>query len=325
MPMLVTGDWHLDESPQNAYRWQTLKRLLRYVLKTPSVDTLAILGDLTSAKDHHSAALTNLVVEFLSAFAERVRVIVLRGNHDAADTSTPFFQFVHLLPNVDFIHEPTTVGNDLYLPWAANVKDWDSLALSGYDTIYAHNTFSGAKGSSGFVLSGFDVSIFPDNARVISGDVHVPQQVGPVTYVGAPYTVDFGDTFTPRVLLVEPTSMRSFKMPGPRKVLIEITDLYKLNLLKAPPGDIAKIRVHVPPEESSNWQEIRRDVRAWGAAQGIDVWAVIPVTQQGLSLPLASSKRHILSDSELVRAYAERAKVDAATTDAGVKLCEEVA
>src|SRR5205814_1607714 len=90
----------------------------------------------------------------------------------------------------------------LFLPHTNNYKrDWKGLDFSKYQWIFAHNTFQGAN-IGPRRLEGIPTSIFPRNAKVISGDIHVPQHFGPIEYVGAPYRIDFGDDYEPRVLFL---------------------------------------------------------------------------------------------------------------------------
>ena len=102
---------------------------------------------------------------------------------------------------------------------------------------------------------------FSKGAKVYSGDIHTPQKAGPVTYVGAPYLVDFGDDYAPRVIVLDGNKEISVPVPGPQKRLIIWGD----NQLDAKPGDILKIRVHFTPKDSGSWWNVRDDINAWAS------------------------------------------------------------
>src|SRR6185437_9098321 len=74
---------------------------------------------------------------------------------------------------------------------------------------------------------GVPVDVFGNfKGQVLSGDIHVPQRLrepyGP-EYIGAPYHIDFGDKFTPRVLLIDADGMKKdLRYPCPEKIVIDV-------------------------------------------------------------------------------------------------------
>lgn len=235
--ILVTADWHLSDNPRDNYRhlWQ---QQLRDMIEEYCVEVLLVLGDLTEEKDRHRAGLVNKVVDHLYQLGQLCQVIVISGNHDYVNPATPFYGFAHRIkgitwvgikdrssPKKEALDKLGMIGDALFLPHTTDYKrDWKGLKLNTYDWIFTHNTFHNADiGNGQRVESGIPVTVFGDRPQVISGDVHIPQKLGPVTYVGAPYLIDFGDSYEPRVLLIDKKGqMRSIKTSGPQKRLVTV-------------------------------------------------------------------------------------------------------
>lgn len=337
MTVLVSADWHFSDNPRDDYRHR-FQSWLRKLVKEQDVDAVLMLGDLTEEKDRHSAWLVNKVVEHIDRLSELCPVVLLQGNHDAIDPDWPFYRFLERLDQVRWVNTPTDgqdlnipalskLGHTLFLPNAANPeKDWAQFDMGDYDWVFTHMTFNGADVGHGHKLSGLSTSFFPKDVEVVSGDIHVPQHFGNVTYVGAPYTVDFGDHYAPRVLLLNGQAMKSIPVEGPQKVLIDIDDLADLEkVTNVEKGDVLKVRVKLSNTDRSDWSELQRAIRAWGAEQGCTVHLVQPVLDNtkrmtGKKKERASSQR---SDEELLREYAARMDLDPTTIKTGIRLLGE--
>lgn len=319
MSVLVVADLHLAENPRDAYRLEFQKQL-RKTVRDRKVQTVIILGDLTEQKDRHSAWLVNRVVEEIVALAEIAQVIVLKGNHDYLDPSCPFFGFLGRFEGVAWVNAPTSgkslpsgslagLGRVLFLPHTSEYKrDWEGLKLdSHYDLIFAHNTFEGAHVGYGKIMRGIPLDLFGESP-VISGDIHVPQKLGGVMYVGAPYLVDFGDDYKPRMLLLTKDKTISIPCTGPQKRLVEVgslTELDKQKQLNA--GDILEVRVSVEPGDVQRWMETHGKVRKWGEENGFVVYSVKPMVK-----PRKAGKVRYVSqklkktDSQIMEEFAKR-------------------
>jgi hypothetical protein len=119
-------------------------------------------------------------------------VIALVGNHDLGGNATGD-PTVHALeaykdiPNVTIVDEPVQIEGVGYLPYMADpeafVKAANSLPVAN---ILCHATFVGAKYGNDFPApDGVD----PDRLTclgVISGHIHMIQQIGKVQYIGSP-------------------------------------------------------------------------------------------------------------------------------------------
>lgn len=336
MSVLITADLHFSDNPRDDYRFLVVNRL-REMIQKYDVKMLLVLGDLTEKKDNHGAWLVNCIIEHFVMLASWCPIIILRGNHDGLDPQSPFFEFLRNFKDISFITHPTerevpVIGNCLFLPHTSDYKrDWAGINLKDkrYKRIFAHNTFKGASGQHR-LLDGIPLDIFRDTiGQVIAGDVHVPQTLGPVTYVGAPYLVDFGDDYRPRVLLEWVGKIgKSIAVPGPQKRLVECT-LGKAGVdwpeSGLNPGDILKIRMVVTPKQFERWSEIKEEVHAWGKKHDYVIHMVQPVTgAEGLRLGAAAPHRSRLTDDQTLEAYAQQRGIAPALLRRGRKLMERV-
>ena len=216
--IVAVSDLHLTDRPEDEYRWNIFQALMELgdQLSVEGFDpiNLYILGDLTDRKDNHSAAFVHRVLDRIDALAASPFgwVRVLCGNHDYLYEEHPYFEILNFSSFSQFISKPEIFVqcgfNILALPhrkdpewsWKQSQK-WSEFSKLAEredeaNVVLCHQTFKGAQLSTGVVAdSGCSPSIFDDLAPmyVISGDVHVPQKLGRVMYVGSPYPVNYGD------------------------------------------------------------------------------------------------------------------------------------
>lgn len=324
MTALAIADLHLSEKQRDEYRFAVMERIATLIEKH-KVSTLLILGDLTESKDYHPATLVNDVVDIIYSFSCLADVIILTGNHDYTQTDCPFFHFLRRFKRVRWINTPQKleldIGSCLFLPhtrdWETNWGDFLNLEC---DWVFAHNTFEGAETEHGKKLSGIPTDIFPKGIPVISGDIHTPQELGPVTYVGSPYCVDFGDSFEPRALLLKRKTTASIPLPGPQKRLIELADGYSLANIKAKKGDIVKVRYSLTPEEQPDWFAIKTRIKEQLMEKGIEVHLVQPEMSQIAAKRVAIKKAPLKSDEHIVQEFGTQKKLLKPTLAIGMEL-----
>jgi hypothetical protein len=262
MRTIVTADLHLTARQQDAYRWDFLNKWLW----EQDFNNLVILGDLTDEKDCHSSRLVNRIIDELTALArEGISIHLLKGNHDYIEAERPFFAFLSHFSNCSYYSETCLVeiGNArwAFFPHSreAGWGDLPRLKSVGIDFIGCHQIFSGALSASGISLSGFDAGDLRGVGRVWSGDVHVPQRVGVVEYVGAPYPVHFGDVFTPRVVLLDGEECRDLYPAHVQKLVLRITDPGQVEEDASwKPGDHVKIELSLSRADFGKWEKCRK-------------------------------------------------------------------
>lgn len=298
--ILFTSDIHLTDRYADEYRFGVFNKL-RQVARDEGATVIALLGDITDAKGGHSAALVNRITREIDSLSREFEVYILKGNHDYTEEHLPFFGFLDLLPNVRFISDPELldVGGTkvLALPHAhgtstsrhgeaggsqgsPNVltgsKVTGMVDAGGYEMIWIHNTVRGSLMANGRVMENHGVDLCPTEPRrhtglyegaqvpIIAGDVHVPQEVGPVTYLGAPHPVCFGDNWLPRFGLWDNGEMRFIPIDAVQKHSIEIVGPSAVEgaLDDVGGGDQVKVVVRLTRDDMAQWQQIREDLFA---------------------------------------------------------------
>jgi DNA repair exonuclease SbcCD nuclease subunit len=294
-PCLITSDLHFTDQPAAEYRWGLFDWLVT-TCKEEKVKTLMILGDLTDQKDKHSAELVNRIVANIRRVAEVVtEVKILVGNHDWQKQGQEFFRFLEVIPNVQYINKPmedpdVTGEAAYYLPYSKNpAKDWAGLDFSHYRWLFLHQTIAGAVSSNGQEMEGEDLPAL-NAGKVYSGDIHVPQVVKGVEYVGSPYHVHFGDSFKPRAVLLEhggrPVDLHFETIS---RVSVTVTSLRQLYALKLRSRDQIKLTFEMSEAEKHDWQKIKRTALTYLEEQGVEV--------HGLKLAVKKSARRLLTAS----------------------------
>jgi hypothetical protein len=341
MTTVVTADWHLSDNPRDAYRLDWVRSLRDMIVRTEA-SHLLILGDLCEEKDRHGAWLVNTIVDELTKLAKSCEITILKGNHDYIDVESPFYAFLGRLANVEYIGAPLTRealstrsgeawGCVTFLPHTPNYeRDWANLVEDEIgEWVFCHNTFEGAIAGFGRELKGIPVEVFPSRCKVISGDVHVPQTLGNITYVGAPYTVDFGDAYEPRILIINKGKVKSYSIIGPQKRLIEVDAVDQETFDRVfdrddiHDGDIVKVRVTLAHDDYQRWPLIKKSVYEWGEKMGVQVHTVVPNITAASRNQRKRKEDNPLTDEDLLEEYAKHRGVDKRTLKTGLILLRD--
>jgi hypothetical protein len=229
---------------------------------------LCILGDLTDSKDYHPSSLTNRIVEQITRFSSQgIRVIILMGNHDYLRAGHAYFDFLNRLPNVTFVSKPWEDMLDngaacLWLPHTKTpTKDWEGIDTTHFNYVFMHQTVGGAIASNGMEMADEGVPDMTAWGKVYSGDIHVPQVIKGVEYVGSPYHVHFGDNFKPRVLLLDRRGRPvDFHFESPRRLSLKADGVAWVKNQRFKPGDQVKLEVMLHPGDKHQWLAIRREI-----------------------------------------------------------------
>ena len=269
----VISDLHLTDKAADEFKWKVFPWILE-IIEEDEFDDLFILGDLFDKKDRHPAELVNRLVQELRPIWEVVPITILKGNHDYFKPEHPFLQFLDAIPNVKFITEPTEYKGALWLPHERNPEEaWKDIDIINQEYIFLHQSIIGSITSNYFELNhGINQSYFKKSkARIYSGDIHVPQTVGNVTYIGTPYPVAFGDDYIPRGVLLRDNQMDSVVMDTIQKLSIKISDPDELEDWNIRKGDQAIVQVTLEPSELHNWIEYRNAIKDYFKKVGCEL------------------------------------------------------
>ena len=329
-PIIYTADLHLDDNPVNEYRWSIFSMLSQHA---DHVDAAAIViaGDLTHAKDNHSARLVSrIVASIVSLTSPTTRVYILKGNHDYVDPTTPFFGFLDKLPRVRFISDPETRrigGRDvLFLPHTKTWHtDWASLALDA-DTTVLHQPLLGSIAQNGTSVQGVPPSLFDEfkSRLILAGDIHDPQVVGRVEYIGAPHPIAFGDDYKTRIL-IDDGKLREVKHTTIKKKVIVLPDggdlEEALNKADVSAGDHVKVLVSLKRRDYGRWSEIRAEVARVCDDEALIVYGI---EIRPVSLHKPAGRRVRLDEGasveQVLDEYASHHKVKAREMSVGKKI-----
>lgn len=331
MPYLLVGDLHLTDKPRDAYRFGIFD-WVKEQQRTHNPKATFFMGDLTDQKDRHSAALVNRITAEFKRVKEAIhpnqfsrQVFIVTGNHDYIDPAIPFFGFLDML-----VTNPEVVMDGVaILPhcrdesvFAARCKAFRSVKPR---MLLIHNTIQGAIAETGAPLNGFSAA--PIRALSLklgcfAGDVHKPQVAGPVTYVGAPYHVRFGDEFEPRCLLVHDNGLAAnlyFEAPHKNKLTVrQPNDLMKAGLAK---DDHVKVTVELLREEVTEWKTRKQEVLDMCAKLGLVVYGVdLKVLGQEKAKAQAPVSRR---PADVLSAFCVAEDVSTAVKEAGLELLGE--
>jgi predicted phosphodiesterase len=335
---LITADFHLTTRPQDAYRWCVFDWLEKQSTRR-GVEAIFILGDLTDAKDAHSSQLVNRLVDGLGALAVRQPIYILKGNHDYIDAETPYFRFLNKLENVRYyssVRERLIDGHQcLFLPHTKQTrKEWEGISLKPYDFIFLHQPFAGAIGDNGFALEeGANPKWFDKeftNAKVLSGDIHAPQTLRNITYVGAPYPVHFGDHFQPRVLLYKGKpgegTLTDLNRTTVRKLMIRVGSYQEFAATELFEDDQVSVTVTLPRSEFPDWPSIRDAITEHCKLVKVGLYGLrleemkrerLRIDEQG------ANERPIAKPSEVLRRYGQAYSIEPRLLDVGLNLLKD--
>lgn len=322
MRLLLIGDLHLTDNPRDSYRFDIFEWVRKQQKKFSPTHTV-FMGDLTDKKDKHSSYLVNKIADGLYSLDPSY---IIKGNHDYIDEDEPFFNFLNKIEGIGLVTEPFKLNGVAFIPHtrdeAAFVK---ACAQYGQKIVLIHQTITGAVAESGTRLSGFSaapIEALGPGTVCYAGDIHRPQRIGVVTYVGSPYTIRFGDDFEPRCLLVSPEGKKNLYFDCPRKWSLTISNAKDISLNnRLLEKDQVKVTLELEREEASEARTYMKQVREACLKKGLELY--------GLEIKMASNTKKSKSvnksgtaqtPEEIILAFSKREGLPPAVEQAGLDL-----
>ena len=323
--MILTGDWHLDDAPTNEYRWQVFDVLAK-IYKDKPFTRLYHVGDISDRKDRHSSILVNRLVKELNKLLDLgINIFILIGNHDLPLNGPPFWQFLNSM-DIVVATKPLAIDRLLLLPYAANpVEEWRGIPLFRYRAIFMHQTVTGVVADNGTILQNDKMPVFPRGIKIYSGDIHTPQVIGAVTYVGAPHHVKFGDKYLCRMLRLDDDYkiIEEIKLTSPTKHMIDVASVEELESFSTHRGDQARIRFELPLEDAERWPAIQDQVASWASKRGVMLASV----EASIDMPQTKAQQvsfEMTDPEEILKLFAETEGIDGSMLAAGLALLKEL-
>ena len=347
MRALITSDLHFTDRRLDEYRWN----LFEWIKKRAEAyrcDYLLVGGDITDKKDRHPARLVNRMLREFADLAEYFEgIYIIKGNHDYVDPKDAFFyEALNNVDGVEFISDLAfrTLGDTkvALVPhtdqhrtdWREKKKpfpEWEEIDLALF-----HLTFKNSKASNGMKMDGLGQKHLwrtlrvPDSATIVAGDIHVPQSVGRVTYVGSPYPIAFGDSFKPRVLIYdsEERKLISKRRETIKKAVVEIEEPEEILESDLSAGDMVRVFLSIPRSRIAEWPTLRGLVLHNCIKMGV-YCRDVRLREKKIRLPrlekapvkFGGSKK--LDHSEVLKKYSAKQKLGESVRDVGVSLLED--
>ena len=292
--MILTADWHLTDLPQDEYRWNVFAELKAF-LKETGPQHVVILGDICDKKDRHSATLVNrLMTSLMQLDVSALSIKIIMGNHDAPLRGEPFWNLLNSTcdERIEFFDYPHRWDNIMLFPFIPDpVQAWQDTPdwVKDAKAIFMHQPVDGAQSEGGFVIENKPMPIFPRGMKIYSGDIHAPQKIGRVQYVGAPHHIKFGDVYPCRMIQLDDNFdiKREWICSPQGKRLINITSLDELKSIKVLEGDQLKVRMSIELSAMKNRAGIEQYLYDWAKQHKADLTSVELLLPAQLSITAA--------------------------------------
>jgi DNA repair exonuclease SbcCD nuclease subunit len=255
LKIIFTSDWHLSEDSDQNYRFDVIERLLPV-----GADKWYILGDIFDKKGNHSPLFVDKVLHQLNRIP--VPVVVVAGNHDGFTPENNWCRIFRWLTNVLVVcgHPQTMKENGFSVGFSVDCypfgSSWDESPKNPGKIAVFHGMVCGSRMENGMLSPrGISPEFFSGYDLAIGGDVHVSQKIGRnIVYAGAPHHLHFGDTYGPRVLVMDTESGNTewFDLPvRHEKCIVRWDPSQDVSRLGLPRGSFVRVRSEheIPTED----------------------------------------------------------------------------
>jgi hypothetical protein len=159
-----------------------------------------ILGDLFDTKEIIRGKIFNYVCQRLSS--SKLKFVILVGNHDwfNLDCADHSLKALKLFDNVTVVDQPLKMGKVGFLPYYEDLARFkkDAKAL-GVKRLFIHQGVVGFDYGNGLLADGsghgeIEAEALSGFETVISGHFHKYATKGNLTFLGTPFSKDFGET-----------------------------------------------------------------------------------------------------------------------------------
>ena len=305
---ILTADIHLTDLLQDAYRWIVFDELLTFCEEENDYEII-FLGDLCDRKDRHSAVLVNRLIKHLGRLVKAgCSLQIIMGNHDMPIAGSPFWSFLNNLPGLKFYTKPIIVEKVALFPFTNDFSIWaDLVAVSDIRFFCIHQPMYGAMLENGRTIQGATLDDFgiPKNIPIYAGDIHTPQQIGNLVYVGAPHPIKFGDNYKCRMLRVNDKGkiIKVRKLNYMQRHMLDITKVFDLPNITE--GDQVKVRFHMDASHIAYWPMEREAIEAWAKMRKVELMSVEAIVELGERKEGAILGSLSTNPQDVLAAYAE--------------------
>lgn len=337
MNYLIVGDTHFTDSPLDAYRWDIFKVLkeeaIKYQVSDIPVEEIIFLGDVVDRKDRHTAILVNrLIDEFADLrFETGCRINVLAGNHDKPLTGPYYWQFLNRA-GIRYMQEPFFEDERVYLPYSHDpIKEWKDITFySRMKVVFIHQTVDGAMIEGDYKIKGTSglLEFLPENIPIIGGDVHRPQQIRNINYVGTPHPTRFSESWSNRILLIQNDDFAhpiDIWLNGARRAILDIENFEQLRTTDYGEKDQIKIRYKLSNAKLVDWPEEEKRIRDWEKERNTTIVSIEPIlVGDGLSQQTVETQQvELLPHEEILNLFCTQEKLSESLVQFGSECLKE--
>ena len=325
---LVISDLHLTESVEDEYKWDIFP-WVQETMKKYEIYDLYILGDLLDKKDRHPSKLVNRLVEALQKIVDEngAFIRILMGNHDYIAEATPFLDFISKIPRIEYTTKPSAVAGDLWLPHTRTpTETWKDFNFKIQKRIFIHQSIIGAKTSQFYNIEhGLPTTFFNDtNALILAGDIHIPQEINGVFYIGSPYPVHYGDNFQGCAVLLSGTKTKRLFRDTIAKQSVKIRSFQELKGFGFKEGDRLKVTMVLEAEEVHSWNSHKKEVEDFCKKNKIKLASITLKKQESSELEqdmkLQPAQK---SHKELFDSFCKHLELETPTIDIGTAILKQ--
>lgn len=213
MKVAVINDTHFGARNTNLHILENMRRFYREIffpeIERRGIKTILHLGDLNDNRKSINQLVGAFMLEEFFDPIERlgITIHIIAGNHDTYYKSNNSVNALSMMlgnryPNVH-IYEKETIqlnisGVDILMcPWLSpdnKEKCLENIASSNAQILMGHFEIEGCEMDGGRLCEhGLNRALFRGFDQVYSGHFHCPSETDNITYLGAPYEMNWGD------------------------------------------------------------------------------------------------------------------------------------
>lgn len=236
--------------------------------KKYKVRNIFILGDIFDLKDRIPARIMILFAEAVAKFP--CPLIILKGNHDYAEDDYAPIKLLKREGKLSLIDAPNIYNDIVFLPYYRKYEEFRQKWIELHKEMKMkqkirlflfHNTVPGAKFANNRKAEGeFDLPTM-GGVRYLAGDIHLPQNVGPIKYLGSPYQVDFGEEGQDKFVYlykVSEDSLVPVELNYPKFVSIDVNSQKVLGGIE---GNYVRMIGEVLKEDKERIENIKKNIQ----------------------------------------------------------------
>ena len=166
----------------------------------------------------------------------------------------------------------------------------------------------------------------------------MPEKIGSVEYVGAPYPVRFGDSFKPRAVLLGNRFQYEKDLDAPRfgrhTITIDSAQVQVLHQTDLDPafaggkiyaGDQVKVRVRLTRAQFGDWEKLKREVIDWSKAAKVELCGLeVERVEEQPKIRRRGTTAATLTPQQQLATWCTNQKIDGKLAEAGQTLLSGV-